>query len=144
MLVQDKQGDGFIGLLDNFYMSDQVVETRLKFNGPAGYGGIIFWLQNYQNSVNINVYPGSGGIWGSEIINGVGYATFYPYDINYNDNLWYTLKVEADSISGNILVYVNDVYLFTYTATTPNRTGQTGLINGNSGGYFDNFKGIFK
>jgi hypothetical protein len=37
-------------------------------------------------------------------------------------------------------VYVDDNLLFSHTLTIPNRIGQTGLINGNVGGTFDNFK----
>ena len=138
-LVQDMGGDGFIGLIENFTISDQFVEASLKFNGPAGYGGITVWFQNYNNFVYIRVYPGSGSIWVEEWIEGVRNSTSYPYTINYNDNLWYTLKVKADVISGDLEVYINNVLLFNHQTTTPNRTGQSGLINGNSGGYFDDF-----
>ena len=46
--------------------------------------------------------------------------------------------------SGNSLVsldiYVDDVYLFTHTVITTNRSGQSGVMTSNSGAYFDDFK----
>jgi len=139
-LIQNSPGDGFIILLENFQFSNQIVETQIKFIGPAGYGGILIWFQDYGNFIYINIYPGSGSIWVDELIDGIGYPTSYPYSINYNENLWYLQKVEADSVSGDLRVFINNEYIFTYHTLTPNRSGQSGLMNGNSGSYFDDFK----
>ena len=39
---------------------------------------------------------------------------------------------------------MDDTYIFTYNATTPNRTGQSGVTSGNGGAYFDDFKLIYQ
>jgi hypothetical protein len=140
VLVHDWGGDGFIALLDNLSFSSQTVETQIKFVGPAGYGGFWIWFQDYDNNVVVNVYPASGGIRLTEWENRVERSSFYPYSINYNDDLWYNLKVEADSGSGILRVYMNGEHIITHQTTTPNRMGQTGYMAGNSGGYFDDFK----
>lgn len=41
VLVQDVGGDGMIALLENYYISDQTTETQIKYNDPAGYGGVV-------------------------------------------------------------------------------------------------------
>lgn len=139
VLLQDVGGDGFSGLLENLYISNQVVETQLKPVGPAGYDGIIVWYQDVGNYVWVSVYPGAGGLGAIEWIDGVDYGALYPYYLTYNDNLWYKLRVEADSTSGDLVVYLDDVYVFTYHTTTPTRIGRTGIMNGNGLGYFDDF-----
>jgi hypothetical protein len=42
-LVQDRPGDGYIALVDNLQASNQSISMSLSLNGPAGYGGAIFW-----------------------------------------------------------------------------------------------------
>lgn len=44
-----------------------------------------------------------------------------------------------DSLSGELAVYIDNNYLFTYNAITPYHTGQSGVFSGNAGAYFDNF-----
>ena len=140
-LVQNQAGDGFIALVENYQISDQTVETDLKLNGPAGYGGIMLWFQDDDNWVNIRVYPAVKRVYVGEYIDRV--PTYVYYSTELRNNTWHKLKVEANSSNGNIQVYIDDVYLLTYIATTPNRIGQTGVFNGNSGGSsggkFDNF-----
>jgi hypothetical protein len=137
MLVQDQAGDGFFALVENLELSDQIVEVDVKFNGPAGYGGIMIWFQDDGNFVTIRLYPPVHRIFIGKSIDGT--FTYDYYTVEANENTWYTLKVDADATSGDLIVYLDDAYLFTHNVTTPNRTGQTGVFDGNSGGYFDNF-----
>ncbi len=139
VLVQDMGGDDFITLVENHIFSDQVLETKFKFNGPAGYGGFTLWFQDYNNLVFINVYPAAGGVGVAEWINGVGQSTSYPFSLTYDD-AWHSLKVAADSVNEIIYVYMDGDFLFSHHTTTSQRTGRSGLMNGNGGGYFDDFK----
>ena len=72
-------------------------------------------------------------------INVDGHGTSFDYPYASLENTWYNLRVDANSINGELAVYVNDTYLITYTASTPYRTGQSGVFSGNSGAYFDDF-----
>jgi hypothetical protein len=138
VLVQDTGYDGVIALLENFTISDQTVETKLKLNGPSGGGGITFWFQNDNNGVFVSV--SNGQIEAAEVVDGVWYTTYYPFNFNINENRWVTLKVDANSVSGELNIYADGVYFTTYNVKTQNRSGRTGVINGNAGGYFDDFK----
>jgi len=140
ILLQDAGGDNHKFLLNDFSISSQSVEVMLKANNYGGSGGIIIWYQDYNNYVNVLIYPSHGilsGLLVVENINGDRQISSYPY--TYANLKWYKLRINADSLAGKIDVYVDDVYLFTYNVTTSNRTGWTGLNTGNSGGYFDDF-----
>ncbi len=137
-LVQDTGFDGVIALLENQQFSDQITTADVKLNDPSGGGGLVFWFQDNNNWTHAIAYPAGGFIELHEHINGVTYGVHYAYPSLVN-NTWYNLKVDANSTNGDIKVYLDNNYLFTYTATASIRTGQTGVINGNAGGYFDNF-----
>lgn len=138
-LIQDTGGDGVIALIQNHIFSDQTIETKLKLNGPSGYGGLILWSQDNNNWTHVIIYPAAGFVEVSAHVNGTTFGFQYPYPSLANDT-WYDLKVVADSTNGNLDVYLDGNYLFTHTVTTPNRTGQSGVMNGNAGGAFDDFK----
>ena len=74
----------------------------------------------------------------SEIIDGAG-SDFY-YGSRTVHNTWYDLSVDADSASGELGIYLDDTYIFSYYASTPYRTGLSGVSSGNGGAYFDNFQ----
>lgn len=137
-LVQDTGYDGVIALVENNQFSDQTVEVELKLNGPSGYCGIIIWFQNKNNMVSVGVRNGVIGV--SELIDNIGSGTEYQYNFNINENRWVNLKVDASNTSEDLNIYADGVYLFTHHLTTSHRTGQSGVFNGNAGGYFDNFK----
>lgn len=137
MLVQDGAGDHHKALVENNQISSQAIRTKLNIGVPSGYGGFVVWYKDSNNWVNIFVYPAGEGVFITERKDGID--TPFKYPIFTSNLVWYDLKVEADSSSGNLKVYIDDTYLFTYTVTTPNRTGLSGLFSGNAGGYFDNF-----
>ena len=135
-LVQDTGYDGVIALVENQQFSDQTIETQLKVNGPSGGDGVLMWYKDDNNLVFVGVSGGAVGV--SE--NNEGVWTGYSYDLtSFTFDTWYNLKVVVDSVNGNLDVYLDNSYLFTYPVSTLNRFGQSGVMNGNAGGYFDNF-----
>lgn len=137
-LVQDTGLDGVVALLEDLQITDQTVETDLKLNGPSGGGGITIWFQN--NNTLAFVTLSNGTITVAEVEAGTWHSTGYSYPFSINDNKWVNLKVIANSSTGELNVYVDNIYVLTHVLTTTHRTGQTGVIHGNAGGYFDNFK----
>lgn len=137
-LRQDNQSNGedwVMGLVENLEISDQVIEIEVS---TVGYGGIVFWYQDKLNYVSILVYPYSAGLYLNEKLNGV--STIYQYGFRTWHTRWYDLKVDADSVTGELDIYVDGSHIFTYNATTPKRNGQSGVTSGNGGAYFDDFK----
>lgn len=136
-LIQDNGYDGTIALLNNFQISDQTVEVRLKLIGPSGGAAIQIWFQNYNNAVGVGIRSGAIGV--SEVVDGVWYVTDYPFNFNINENRWVNLKVEANSTNGDLNVYADGAYFATHHLVTSHRTGQSGIVTGNAGAYFDDF-----
>jgi len=136
-LVQDSGFDGVLALVENLQVSDQTTEAQLKLNGPSGGGGIVIWFQDTANFAYIVL--SNGRIEVAEVINGVWTSTLHDFTYSVNENRWVDLKVEANSSNGNLGVYADDNLLFTDHLNTLNRVGQSGLVHGNAGGYFDNF-----
>ena len=136
-LVQRSFGDGNRALVDNLLISNQVIETQLS---SAGYSGVVLWHQD-DHWVAINLACQSG-IAVTQFFDGNYYQ--YVYGGYYIDARWYDVRVDADSTSGELDIYVNDyIYdplIFTYQTSTPYRTGLSGLWSGNEVGYFDNFR----
>lgn len=139
MLVQDQAGDQFNALVENLQIQNQTTEAQLKINGPSGYGGITIWYQGDNNWVNVFIYPAAQEVWVIEHIDNTSNLSRYPYTAGAN-NTWYNLRIDVNSANGELATYINGVYLFTHNVNTPYRTGQSGVNNGNAGGYFDNFK----
>ncbi len=135
VMLEDQNGDHFVATVDNIFLSDQVVETDVK---TGGYGGVVFWYQSQDRWVSVSIYPYSAGIHVIEFIDGAGYGSDYGFRTWHST--WYNLKVEANNETGELDVYLDDVYLFTYQTITPYRSGQSGLFSGNGGSYFDNFQ----
>ncbi|MFH1749921.1 MAG: FISUMP domain-containing protein [bacterium] len=144
VVIQDQGRDHFGFVLDNFSMSDQTVEAKVLWH-DNGYAGITIWNQDANNWVQISYpYQGGFGIWENINGNGLVYPTaIYPVEIN--QRIWQVLKVDTNSSTGEIAVYLDDEYLFTHTvgANAP-RTGLSGFNSGNAGGSFDDFSLISK
>jgi hypothetical protein len=111
-------------------------------NPVNGYGGVTVWYKDSLNYIHIvlyyevRVYESIDGSFEANV--GQYYA--HPYSTPPPQGSWIKLHVDADSKKGELVVYVNDSYLFTYYATTPNRSGLSGLMDGNAGVYFDDFR----
>jgi hypothetical protein len=127
--------DWVMGLVENLVISDQIIEVEVS---TVGYGGIVFWYQDKWNYVGIVVYPYSSGLYLLEKYNGV--ETVYHYGFRTWHTWWYDLKVDVNSVTGQLDIYIDGTFIFTYQATTQNRTGQSGVTFGNGGASFDDFK----
>jgi len=136
-LVHDMGGDGFVALVKDIQLSDQTVEMELKLKGPGGYGGVTVWYQDILNRISVFINPASEGVVVSERTP-VEYTSF-TYSGPASTHVWYELKVEANSASGELNIYLDDNYLATHNVVSLIRTGQSGIYTGNAGGYFDNF-----
>ena len=138
-LVQHFAGDGNNGLVDNLLLSNQVIETQAR---TIGYAGIVVWYQQVDETLANYVAVSRNsilGLWVHEHID--GHATTYYYGgPAIADGAWYDLKVEADSATGSMAVYLDGAYVLTHVGSTPYRTGLSGLYSGNAVTYFDNFR----
>lgn len=135
-LVQDSGYDGVIGLVENEQLSSQIVETDTKILGFSGGTGIIFWFNDNFNMMYIILSGGQIEI--AEYNNDFFNNEYFDIDYGVNEDRWVNLRVDANSDSGEIKVYMDGEYKFNYFVTTTNRAGQTGVINGASAA-FDNF-----
>ena len=132
----DSGEDHVLGLLENLFISDQIIETQVS---TSGYGGVVFWYQDNMNYISVAAYPLSAGLVVWEKIDGV--FSGLHYESHTSLNTWYDLRVDADSATGLLAIYIDDTLIFTYNATSfPTRTGQSGVTSGNGGAYFDNFR----
>lgn len=138
ILIQDTGYDGVIALIENAQFSNQTVETDIKLHGPSGGGGIAIWFKDNFNGVYISLANESLNV--GEVNSNIWRTFTFPVSFNINENRWVNLKVDANSDNGDVNVYLDGVYAFTYHVATLNRSGQTGIISGNAGGAFDNFK----
>jgi len=132
-LVQRSGSDGNRALVDNLLISNQVIETQMR---SAGYTGVVLWHQD-DHWVAINLACQSG-IAVTQFFDGNYYQ--YVYGDYYIDARGYDVRVDADSTSGELDIYVNDTLIFAYQTSTPYRTGLSGVWSGNDVGYFDNFR----
>ena len=138
-LIQDTGYDGVVATVEDHQLTNQIVGTRLRVNGPSGGAGILLWFTDANNWVHVNVAPANNWLEVGQNINGDATSFHHPFPTLENDT-WYNLKVIANSESGGLEVYLDGTYQFTHTVTTPNKIGQTGVITGNAGGSFDNFR----
>jgi hypothetical protein len=138
-LVQRYSGDHNAGLVDNLLISDQVIEAQVR---TGGYSGVVLWYQQVNDNVANYVAVSHNfqtAMWVFEVIDGNMYS--YPYGGPWiGSDTWFDLKVDADSTTGELAVYLDDVLLFTHLANTTYRTGMSGVYSGNAVGYFDNLR----
>ena len=74
------------------------------------------------------------------MINGVSSAASGCIPHQLTQATIHNLMVDVDAVTGQIAVYADGVFVTVFQASTANRHGQSGLIDGNSGAYFDNFQ----
>ena len=136
-LAQLSPNDHNVGLVEDLVVGNQTAETDVWLSGPAGYGGLTLWYHDQDNYVEAGLYPAAHRLIVVEFFEGQAIETYYPVD--FRESTWYRLRAEANSRSGRINIYVDDVYLTSHKAASIRRAGFSGLFGGNSGGYFDNY-----
>ena len=105
VLVQRFFGDANCALVNNLFISNQVVETQMR---TAGYAGVVVWYQQvndaWANYVSVAYNIHRGGMYVAELIDGQGYTYSYGGPWIGND-AYYDLRVAADSATGSLTVY---------------------------------------
>ena len=141
-LAQEYFGDNNVGLVDDLILSDQVIEAQVRTT--RGYAGFAFWYQQVDDTLANYVAMSNWSTGNARVVEFTdGQAAVYYYPApRFDDTDWrfYDWKVEADSATGAMTVYLDDTYVFTHTVTTPYRTGLSGVYSGNEHGYFDDFR----
>ena len=127
-------------LKDNLEFGNQIVESNVSSNPGAGWGGVTFWYENFNNWTDVFLYPGysSNSLWVIEFIEGIPYT--YKYPLTTSTSTWYSLKVDANSSTGELKIYLDNEYILAHTAITTHRTGRSGFTTGNNGANFDDFR----
>jgi hypothetical protein len=125
------------GLVEGLVVGNQTAETDVWLSGPGDYGGLTLWYHDDDNRVEVGIYPAAGGLRVWEWV--AGQHIDKNYSLSFRENTWHRLRIEANSRSGRIDIYVNDVYLTSYKAASLRRAGLSGLFGGNSGGHYDNY-----
>jgi hypothetical protein len=136
-LRQDNQGNGedwVYGVMD-YEISDQIIETKVN---TQGYGGVVVWYKDPKHCIAVIIYPLRRGLNLNEAKDGGSISLRYVIPTSHDT--WYKLRVNANSVTGELDIYIDDSYIFTYKANTMIRTGQSGVTSGNGGAYFDDFK----
>lgn len=144
MLAQDQGGDVYKALVTDLQISSQSIATQMyigstKWPDWGGADGVTIWYKDSNNWIDVIVYPWAGAINVTQLIDGVATTSTYSPQL-YGNHIWYDLRVNADAATGEVSVYIDNTYLFTYEASTPYRTGLSGVNSHNAGGYFDNFR----
>lgn len=143
-VTQDYGRDGHMLLLDGYSLTDQKVQAKILWH-DMGVGGLAVWRQNDDNWIFVN-YPYHDGFmvvekWCDTPLcprdeNVV--STIYPY--HFPERVWQTLELVTHSSSGEIDVYLDDIYIFTHLAgQNIRRSGLSGFVSGNAGADFDDF-----
>jgi hypothetical protein len=87
--------------------------------------------------VEAGLYPAAHRLIVVEFFEGQTIETYHSLD--FAERTWYRLRVEANSKSGRIDIYVDDTFLASHKPESLRRAGLSGLFGGNSGGNFDNY-----
>ena len=133
-LLENSRYDAQFALVENLSLSSQSIEVQVDI---LGWAGIALWYKDINNFVTIGSYPSGAAIYVGEMINGIGHTSTYSYSVS--QSVLFDFKVDANSSTGELDFYVGGEYVFTHKAKTRTRTGLSGLVGGNGGGYFDNF-----
>jgi hypothetical protein len=134
-LKQASGHDYTMGLAEHFVLSDQIATTQVYSSG--GYGGIVLWYKDDRNYICVIIYPGAGGFRVTQLIDGA--STTFDYGYPVGNAVWNKLSINANGSTGELGIYFNDTYVFSYQSSIPNRTGLSGVTSGNAVTYFDNF-----
>lgn len=136
VLIQDAGPDHVKFLVNNLPLTNQSIETKIYFH-DMGYAGITIWYYDIDNWVDIYIYPAGSYLRVLERIDGIRQEVNYPF--TSDKNTWYTMRVDANSLAGELAIYLDGVLITNQTVATTHRTGLSGVNSGNAGGSFDDF-----
>ena len=136
-LLEDSGWDTQFALVDNISFSSQSIAVKVEI---LYWAGIALWYRDINNFVIITKYPSGAGsaIYVGEVVDGIASTSTYTY--SGTQSISFNFRVDANSSTGQLDFYVGGEHVFTHTVQTTVRTGLSGLVSGNGGGYFDNFR----
>lgn len=144
ILRQNTLGLGAVAFVNGHEYTDQIIEDDTKVDGMFCFSGFMFWYQDPGNSISVAIEPTYDRIRVIEKVD--GNTVDYHYPVSLNDGQWYNLRVEADSTTGEIDMYVDGIYRGTHYSVVEEKVGPTGLftacdnlISPPLGLYIDNF-----
>jgi hypothetical protein len=138
-MVKEYSSEGDYKFLRNdLNVGSQIVESKVFSNSIAGWGGVTLWYADFNNWVDVFMYPGYGQLRVAENIGGIPQT--YVHSLTTNTDTWYSLKVDADDSTGELKIYLDNEYILTHTVATTHRTGRSGFTTGNNGANFDDFR----
>jgi hypothetical protein len=137
-LVQDRPGDAYMALVDDFVAERQILQADVLANGPSGYGGFTFWYQDSSNWRSAILYNSAGLVMVEYRGGVVTQFDVYALPIGFAYDAWHQLAVTADSRTGIVSAYVDGGFIVAHQAASAIVSGRTGLYSGNAGGRFDN------
>lgn len=139
ILLEDAGNDHYKFLADGLDLEVQTIEGRLLVNS-FGYAGITVWHKDIDNWVDILIYPdhNPNSLRVIEYVNGVS-VVYVLYPLTSLSNTWYTLRVDSNSVTGELKIYLDGQLIKTHVVTTASRLGLSGFNSGNAGGKFDDF-----
>ena len=144
VVVQDFGRDGYVFLKDGLVLSDQTIQADVLWH-DNGDAGLALWYLNADNLVKIQTYRGDSFMVGEKWcdVSPCGRDTNYSYEIyphTFSSRDWQTHRIEANSETGEIKLFVDDKLIFTHTiGPNMNREGLSGFVSSNAGGSFDNY-----
>jgi hypothetical protein len=141
VVVEDAGRDHYKLLLNNYPLSDQSVQTKVLFH-DNGYAGITVWHLDDNNWVDVLIYPDANILRVIESEATVGRYEYFDYPLTgiSTRSVWYTMRIDANSLTGALAIYLDGQLLQTHTATTTHKSGLSGMNSGNGGGSFDDFQ----
>jgi len=123
-------------LVDNLNTASQTIEVMV--NPKHDGGNVSFWHLNWANQVEVGISYYYQTIAIGECHDTIGKVVWIRREVL--PDAWYKLRIEADSVTGDVAVYVDDVYVYTYTVETPHRSGKVGFHSGSHGSAWDDFR----
>jgi hypothetical protein len=144
-VTQDLGGDGYMFLVNKLQLSSHYVEVSELWHDNGG-GGLAIWRKDDDNWVQV-IYPVPIGIRVIEKWCDIPLcprddnvtSTNYPYEFTARE--WQTIAIDANSLTGEISVYMDGEFVFTHmVGANINRIGLSGFTSGNAGATFDDFR----
>jgi hypothetical protein len=141
IVVEDAGRDHYKFLLDDYPLSVQSVGAKVLFH-DNGYAGITVWHLDENNWVDVLIYPDANILRVIESEGTAGRYDYFDYPLTgiFTRSVWYTMRIDANNLTGELVIYLDNQYLLTHTATTSHKTGLSGFNSGNGGGSFDDFQ----